>query len=103
MVLLRLLNQFNNVQEDIGKKLLFDNDFVRVKNSDIKSKEEENMNVSFCGYDIQDFNRNCITPGTQFMEDLHQFLIQYIQNKTQNEFIWKSFQIIYSGYNVYNS
>nr|SZF06467.1 5'-3' exoribonuclease 1 [Psoroptes ovis] len=46
------------------------------------------------------FDSNCITPGTEFMDKLHSFMLNFIAKKIQNYQEWQEIEIIYSGYDV---
>ncbi|CAG8720543.1 15860_t:CDS:2 [Dentiscutata erythropus] len=46
------------------------------------------------------FDTNYITPGTKFMVDFSNHLKEFIHNKIQNDEIWKSAKIVYSGHDV---
>ena len=46
------------------------------------------------------FDSNCITPGTEFMNKLHLFMVEFIAKKIQNCQEWREVEIIYSGYDV---
>lgn len=46
------------------------------------------------------FDLNCITPGTPFMERLHNILIAYIQSKLSNDPSVANLKVIYSSYLV---
>lgn len=46
------------------------------------------------------FDSNCITPGTEFMNKLHLFMVEFLAKKIQNCQEWREVEIIYSGYDV---
>lgn len=46
------------------------------------------------------FDSNCITPGTEFMHSLHNYLIKFLSEKVQHNNAWKNVEVIYSGYDV---
>lgn len=46
------------------------------------------------------FDKNAITPGTEFMQDLHENIQKYLEEKQKSDKIWKVFTIQYSGYDV---
>lgn len=46
------------------------------------------------------FDSNCITPGTEFMDQLHHHLVKWIANKIQKNQAWKGVKVIYSGHDV---
>ncbi|CAG8537765.1 10193_t:CDS:2, partial [Scutellospora calospora] len=46
------------------------------------------------------FDKNSITPGTKFMEDLSKSFKEFISDKIKNDDKWKSVKVIYSGYDV---
>ena len=43
------------------------------------------------------FDSNCITPGTDFMYQLHLHFQYFIQSKISNDPLWQSFNVIYSS------
>lgn len=46
------------------------------------------------------FDSNCITPGTEFMHNLHKFMVQFLNDRVQNNNAWKNVEVLYSGYDV---
>ena len=49
--------------------------------------------------DIHLFERDLISPGTEFMHDLEEYILEFIKNKQKNDVYWQSIDIIYSGAN----
>ncbi|OMJ19154.1 5'-3' exoribonuclease 1 [Smittium culicis] len=47
-----------------------------------------------------EFDSNCITPGTEFMERLNEQLKYFINKKMSEDADWKKVQVILSGYDV---
>ncbi|CAG8504649.1 6721_t:CDS:2, partial [Cetraspora pellucida] len=47
-----------------------------------------------------EFDRNSITPGTKFMEDLSKYIKKFICDKITNDDKWRNIKIIYSGHDV---
>ena len=50
--------------------------------------------------DPNSFDTTQVSVGTEFMELLHVFLVDFIKEKTQNDYAWKVPQVIYSSYHV---
>lgn len=48
----------------------------------------------------QAFDSNCITPGTPFMDRLHEQLKYYISKKISEDSLWKDVKVILSGHDV---
>lgn len=48
------------------------------------------------------FDSNCITPGTEFMDKLHQQLKYFIVYKISTDKLWQRPKIILSGHDVSN-
>jgi len=46
------------------------------------------------------FDSNCITPGTQFMARLSEHIKFYIRKKIKEDPAWQNIQIIFSGHEV---
>ena len=46
------------------------------------------------------FDTNCITPGTEFMERLHNALCNFVKSKINADPLWQKCRIILSGHNV---
>ena len=44
------------------------------------------------------FDSNCITPGTPFMDRLHQQLKYFVSNKVSTDGLWKGTRVILSGH-----
>lgn len=49
------------------------------------------------------FDSNCITPGTEFMDRLHEALRYFIKNKISADPMWQKCRVILSGHNVSNT
>lgn len=47
--------------------------------------------------DSCEFNSNCITPGTKFMDHLSKYLDWFIRKKVSNDPVWQSLEIIFSN------
>lgn len=54
----------------------------------VKSKSEE---------EIKEFDTNCISAGTQFMEELSRYLDYYFKGKISKNSYWKNLKIIFSN------
>ena len=50
--------------------------------------------------DINLFERDLISPGTQFMWNLEEYILEFIKNKQKTDIYWQSLDIVYSGANV---
>ncbi|OAF71578.1 hypothetical protein A3Q56_00681 [Intoshia linei] len=50
--------------------------------------------------DVECFSSNCISPGTQFMEELHCFLLKFIAQLMSNNKRWSHLKFYYSGHDV---
>ncbi|XP_044268734.1 5'-3' exoribonuclease 1 isoform X2 [Tribolium madens] len=48
--------------------------------------------------DVERFDSNCITPGTEFMARLHEQLKYFVVSKVSNDNLWKKCKIILSGH-----
>ena len=46
------------------------------------------------------FSKNAISVGTEFMENLHQELNDFIQYKIENDYVWGKPKVIYSSYHT---
>lgn len=46
------------------------------------------------------FDSNCITPGTEFMDRLHEGLRYFIKSKISADPLWQRCRVILSGHNV---
>jgi 5'-3' exoribonuclease 1 len=46
------------------------------------------------------FDSNCITPGTEFMEQVGKHLRYFIRKKIKEDPLWRGLQIIFSGHDV---
>ncbi|XP_017488381.1 PREDICTED: 5'-3' exoribonuclease 1-like [Rhagoletis zephyria] len=46
------------------------------------------------------FDSNCITPGTEFMGKLHDYMVAFLKQKVQANASWREVEVIYSGYDV---
>ncbi len=44
------------------------------------------------------FDSNCITPGTEFMDRLHQHLKYFVTNKLTNDDLWRDVKVVLSGH-----
>ena len=44
------------------------------------------------------FDSNCITPGTEFMDRLHQHLKYFVSNKMSTDDLWRDVKVILSGH-----
>lgn len=64
-------------------------------------QEVQEANKKFNKGDNQDlFDSNCITPGTEFMQNLDRNLKYMIAYKIETERLWHNLDVIYSGYDV---
>jgi 5'-3' exoribonuclease 2 len=50
--------------------------------------------------DIVEFDKNVITPGTEFMDRLSKALSYYVQEKLHNDSLWKGLKVIFSDSSV---
>ena len=46
------------------------------------------------------FDSNCITPGTEFMENVGKHLRWYLRKKMKEDPLWKTLEVVFSGHNV---
>lgn len=46
------------------------------------------------------FDSNCITPGTEFMEQVGKHLRWFIRKKIKEDPIWRNLQVVFSGHDV---
>lgn len=46
------------------------------------------------------FHSNCITPGTPFLHECSQHILQFIQHKLKTDPKWKDLTIVFSGHDV---
>ncbi|EUB63314.1 5'-3' exoribonuclease [Echinococcus granulosus] len=46
------------------------------------------------------FDPNVISPGTEFMESLHEFFKRFIANQISSDPLWRRIDVIYSGHDV---
>lgn len=46
------------------------------------------------------FDSNCITPGTEFMDRLHEALRYFIKSRISTDPLWQKCRVILSGHNV---
>eukprot|EP00127_Corallochytrium_limacisporum_P003611 Clim_evm94s150 gene=Clim_evmTU94s150 len=46
------------------------------------------------------FDSNCITPGTEFMERLEEYIEYFVQRKVAEDARWKGIKVIFSGHRV---
>jgi 5'-3' exoribonuclease 1 len=46
------------------------------------------------------FDSNCITPGTEFMDNLQKQLQFFVTNKVSTDPLWQNTQVILSGHQV---
>ena len=68
------------------------------ENEKMKEKLEKQLKV---GSPPELFDSNCITPGTVFMDELHEHLKYFVVWKLSTDPLWqKCEQIIYSGHQV---
>ncbi|KAJ1514202.1 hypothetical protein HMI55_004877 [Coelomomyces lativittatus] len=74
--------RFRSSQENVKKKL----------------EMEEKINDSIDENDL--FDSNCITPGTEFMEQLSIYLDGFIKEKMVSDPLWKRISVILSGHDV---
>lgn len=61
------------------------------------TQQRERRFVAAQGLVPGSFDRSSITPGTQFMYDLHQKLLDFISKQKLKDLIWSTAQVIYSG------
>ncbi|VDP01791.1 unnamed protein product [Soboliphyme baturini] len=47
------------------------------------------------------FDSNCITPGTEFMARLHDFLTTFVKHKVETDEAWKSIKVYLSGHDCF--
>lgn len=57
-------------------------------------------NESNLGRPFIDFDSNCITPGTEFMHELGEYIDEYIKRRNVESIKWKSMQVIFSNEKV---
>lgn len=46
------------------------------------------------------FDSNCITPGTEFMEEVSKHFQYFLHKKIKEDPIWRDLEVIYSGHDV---
>jgi 5'-3' exoribonuclease 1 len=46
------------------------------------------------------FDSNCITPGTEFMEAVSQYMQYFVRKKLREDPLWQRMEVIYSGHDV---
>uniref|UniRef100_A0A5S6R185 5'-3' exoribonuclease 1 n=1 Tax=Trichuris muris TaxID=70415 RepID=A0A5S6R185_TRIMR len=70
--------------------------FMSAKNAELalSKVKEANAVVSVEGR----FDSNCITPGTVFMDKLHNHLKYFVNMKMSTDPLWQGVQVIYSGH-----
>lgn len=67
-----------------------------------KTKEDEVQALEDAGINLEGkvFDSNCITPGTEFMEQVDQYFLYLLHAKLSSDPLWQRMDIIYSGHNV---
>ena len=58
------------------------------------------ISIGFEPKDINLFERDLISPGTKFMWDLEEYILEFIKKKQKTDIYWQSLDIVYSGANV---
>lgn len=48
----------------------------------------------------EEFQNNCITPGTEFMSELNRQLRFFVAKKIEEDVKWRGFNILFSGADV---
>ncbi|KAH0789099.1 XRN 5'-3' exonuclease N-terminus family protein [Histomonas meleagridis] len=56
--------------------------------------------VSARDHKPEEFDKTAISVGTEFMEELHNFLLDFFKTKTQSDPVWQKPQLIYSSHRV---
>jgi 5'-3' exoribonuclease 1 len=46
------------------------------------------------------FDSNCITPGTEFMEAVSQYMQYFVRKKLKEDPLWQRMEVVYSGHDV---
>jgi len=54
---------------------------------------------TYFNFDLE-FDKNVITPGTEFMDRLSKALAYYVQEKLHNDALWKGLKVVFSDASV---
>ncbi|KAK8813117.1 hypothetical protein WA158_002709 [Blastocystis sp. Blastoise] len=72
----------------------------RFKSASEKKLQEDTLVSSGIQISGSTFDTNCITPGTEFMDEVDQYFRYLVHAKMTNDHLWQNINIIYSGHDV---
>jgi 5'-3' exonuclease len=82
------------------KKLILTIDGVAPVAKQAQQRKRRFKSAKETGDNIMDFNPNCISPGTKFLDHLSKYIDWYIRKKISTDIRWKNIEVIFSNEKV---